>query len=821
MPNVAPATTCLHCGEPIAGTSGGEAGTSGGGERFCCTGCRAAYGLIRGMGLESYYQRRCLDPNQPTLKPEDQNDTVSRFNFQSYIQTDEHDVCTLHLMVEGLQCAACVWLIETVLRKQPGVLHARINMTTRRLVLKWKNNQTDAGSLVQAVAHLGYRLAPYDPSLLCAATAEREKKLLRALVVAGFATGNVMLFSVSVWAGQATGMEGFTRDLMHWLSALVALPAIAYAAQPFFASALKALKARRTNMDVPISLAIILTSAMSLVETIRMGEHVYFDSAIALVFFLLIGRYLDSRARGRARATGENLMGLRARAVTIVHDDGTREIAPPETLKPAMRILVAAGERIAADGLVVSGQSDIDTQLISGESLPERAAPGAKVFAGTLNLSAPLNVQVTAIGEDTLLGEIVRLMEAAEDARARYVALAERVARFYAPVVHTLAAAAFFGWWIVGAMAWQNALMVAIAVLIITCPCALGLAVPIVQVVAGGRFLSHGILMKTGTALERLATTDVCVFDKTGTLTLGKPQWINRNDLCAEDIHLAGSLAAVSKHPLSRALAQEIKDATPANGVQEIPGSGLKLMTANGEVRLGRRAWCGVRNGPQTEHSELWLSRPGKPPVRFAFTDRMRADAAEVVSTLKRRGLAVMLLSGDRSSAVEAAAHSAGIEDWRANLKPADKVAILQDLAAQGRRAMMVGDGLNDAPALAAAHVSISPSSAADVSQTAADVIFQGDKLAPVVEALSVAKRAERLIKQNFALSFAYNAVSVPLALAGLVTPLIAAVAMSASSIVVILNSLRLGIERGLFSPRKASAKMTRDTTLYEKEIQT
>ncbi|MCR4377858.1 MAG: heavy metal translocating P-type ATPase, partial [Rhodospirillales bacterium] len=661
-------------------------------------------------------------------------------------------------------------------------------------VLKWETKTTSAESLAHMVTRLGYRLAPYDPSLLSAETEQREKQLLRAMVVAGFAAGNVMLFSVSVWAGHSTGMGEFTRGMMHWLSALIALPAIAYSARPFFYSALTALKVWRTNMDVPISLAVILASTMSLVETIRMSDHVYFDSAISLVFFLLIGRYLDSRARGRARSAGENLMGLRARAVTIVQEDGRCEIAPPQKLNVGMRFLVAAGERIAADGQVLSGESDIDTQLINGESVPERAAPGCQVFAGTLNLSGPMTIRVTAVGEDTLLGEIVRLMEAAEDARAKYVALADRVARLYAPVVHTLAAAAFLGWWLGVGAPWQEALMVSIAVLIITCPCALGLAVPAVQVVAGGRLLRRGILMKSGTALERLASADVCVFDKTGTLTQGQPQWINAEDIGEDDIHLAASLAVVSKHPLSRALSRRVAGVAPAQGVEEIPGSGLRLDTPEGEVRLGRREWCGVEGRLESAEAELWLARPHVDPVRFIFTDQVRQDAAATVAELYRQGFKVMLLSGDRTAAVKAAAGQAGIIDWHAGLSPADKVKMLEALSAQGHRVMMVGDGLNDAPALAAAHVSLSPSSAADISQIVADVVFQGDKLASVLEAIHVAKRADRLIKQNFALSFVYNILTVPLALAGVVTPLIAAIAMSTSSLVVISNALRLNM---------------------------
>lgn len=802
---------CLHCGAPV------PPGSTGGGQ-FCCSGCRAAHDLIEGLGLDSYYQRRCLDPDQPSLKPDDDE---LRFDFSAYTQTDAVGLSTLHLMVEGLQCAACVWLIETVLKKQPGVKHARINMTTRRLVLKWDASAVSADTLAHIVTSLGYRLAPYDPSLLSAETERREKQLLRAMVVAGFAAGNVMLFSVSVWAGHATGMGEFTRGMMHWLSALIALPAIAYSARPFFHSALTALKARRTNMDVPISLAVILASSMSLVETVRMSEHVYFDSAISLVFFLLIGRYLDSRARGRARAAGENLMGLRARAVTIVLDDGRCEVAPPQKLKADMRFLVAAGERIAADGQVLSGESDIDTQLINGESVPERAAPGTQVFAGTLNLSGPMTIRVTAVGEDTLLSEIVRLMEAAENARAKYVALADRVARLYAPVVHTLAAAAFLGWWSVGGMAWQEALMIAIAVLIITCPCALALAVPAVQVVAGGRLMQRGMLMKTGTALERLATADVCAFDKTGTLTQGRPIWINKDALAEDDVRLAASLAAVSKHPLSRALTREVAGVAAAEGVEDIPGLGLKLATPNGEIRLGRREWCGAEGAPSSAEAELWLARPGVAPVRFVFTDQLRIDARDTVAELKRRGLQVLLLSGDRAPAVEAAAENAGINDWHAGLSPAAKVKMLEDLSAQGHRVLMVGDGLNDAPALAAAHVSLSPSSAADVSQTHADIVFQGARLGPVVEALDVAKRADRIIKQNLALSLAYNALTIPMALAGMVTPLVAAIAMSSSSILVISNALRLGLGRGFSLSRKTDTTTLKPVPPAKPDAQT
>ena len=775
---------CLHCGLPIPSDSSG-------GKEFCCAGCEAAYGMVQGLGLESYYQRRCIDPDVRPMRPEAE-ETV--FDFSSYVKTEEDGTASLHLMIEGMQCAACVWLIESVLARQEGVIHARINMTTRRLVLKWHPEKSDAEKLVGIIGQLGYKAAPFDPLVLGAETKAYEKNLLISMAVAGFAAGNVMLFSVSVWAGYFQGMGPATRELMHWLSALITLPAVAYGGMPFYRSAITALKSRRTNMDVPISLAVLLASGMSLFETIRGGEHVYFDSAITLLFFLLVGRYLDSRARGRARSMGEHLLALSATAVSVLNDDGSRSVIPPSKVRPGMRVLVSAGERISVDGKIIDGTSDIDTQLINGESIPAVAKPDTTVFAGTMNLTSPVTIIVTAVGEDTLLAEILRLMEAAEEGRARYVAIADRVSALYAPVVHGLALIAFVGWWLFVGAPWQQALMVAVAVLIITCPCALALAVPAVQVVASGRFLRRGILLKSGTALERLAEVDYVVFDKTGTLTMGKAELSKQNEITNDDVALAASMALASKHPLSRALVQAAgNNAIATKGVEEVPGAGLLLKTELGEIRLGRRDWCGVENNIPASGPELWLVRPNFPPLQFTFVDRLRPDGAEVIKNLQQMGLGVELLSGDREETVAMVAKELNIKTWNAGLSPTDKTTRLAELAGEGHRVLMVGDGINDAPALAGAHASLSPSSAADISQTAADIVYQGDKLSPVIEILDVARMADRLIKQNFALSFIYNASTIPLAMLGMVTPLIAAIAMSSSSLVVIGNSLRLG----------------------------
>ena len=740
---------------------------------------------MRGLGLESYYRRRVLDPHARAIRPDGE---PPRFDFAPYVTTLPGGDSSLTLAIDGLHCAACVWLIESVLSRMPGVISGRVNMTTRRLRLVWRTDEIDPRDMVGRIVALGYRLTPFDEAAADDEGASRQRALLRAMAVAGFAAGNVMLLSVSVWAGHAQDMGPATRDLMHWISGLIAMPAIAYAGQPFFRPALAALTAGRVNMDVPISLAVILAAGMSLVQTATSQPHAYFDSAITLLFFLLAGRYLDARSRGRARGVAANLLALRVRAVTVIDDNGDMRVTSPTEVKAGMTVLVAAGERIPVDGKIASGASDLDTAAITGESIPRPARPGDRVLAGTINLTGPLRIIVNSVGEDTILAEILRLVETAEQGRARYVALADRVARLYAPAVHSLALATLIGWLVLGA-GWQASLLTAIAVLIITCPCALALAVPAVQVAAAGRLLQGGILVKSATALERLAEADTIVFDKTGTLTEGRPVLLRDDGWSESDLAAAATLAATSRHPLARALADAAATAEPAEGVEETPGSGLAL----GATRLGSRDWCGAGPADEADGPELWFARPGKPMLRFAFRDEPRRDAEEVIAALLRMGYRVELLSGDRPLVAGAMAGRLGIAHWRGGCTPAAKAAHLRALADSGHRVCMVGDGLNDAPALGLAHVSLSPAEAMEIAQNAADAVFQGDRLRPVVELLTVARRARRLVLQNLGLAFAYNATTIPLAMAGLVTPLIAAIAMSGSSILVVGNALRLG----------------------------
>jgi Cu2+-exporting ATPase len=688
-----------------------------------------------------------------------------------------------------MHCGGCMRKVETALAGLPGVASARANLSARRVTVVHAPGGIGAPDLVDALAHAGFKAAELAEGAESAReTADRD--FLKRLGVAGFAAANIMLLSVSVWSASGPEMAPSVQSLFHWLSALIALPAVAYAGQPFFRSAAQALISGRLNMDVPISLGVTLATAMSLYQTMRGSEQVYFDAAVMLLFFLLTGRFLDQRMRTRAAGAAANLIGLSGTAATVVEPDGTTARLPARALSPGMRILTAAGERFAVDGRVIEGRGEVDESLITGETAPRSVSPGALVYAGTVSLTSPFVTVATATDENTLLAEIGRLMTAAEQARGRYVRLADRAARFYAPAVHILGAATFLGWLLAGA-GWETALTHAIAVLIITCPCALALAVPAVQVAATSRLFGRGVLVKAADGLERLAEVDTIVLDKTGTLTLGQPVLADAAHVGDATLAAAARLAAASRHPYARAVVRAAEarglPIKPAAEVAETAGFGLEF----GRERLGSAAWCGAVTAP-ADTAAVWYGGPDGIAVPLCFEDRPRPDAADIVGRLGAAGFATELLSGDRATAVEAAARNAGIGCWRAPVLPAEKIARLEELKTLGRKVLMIGDGLNDAPALAAAHASLSPSTAADISQTAADAVFQGERLAPILETLAVARAARRMALQNFVIAIGYNLVFVPLAIAGLVTPLLAAVAMSASSIAVTANAVRL-----------------------------
>ncbi len=687
----------------------------------------------------------------------------------------------LVLSLPTAHCAACITGVEAALLRQSGVRAARVNLTLRRVMIR-ADADTIAAPLIEALRRAGYEAHEMDPNLLTGT--EREgRDLAMRLGVAFFAMMNVMLLSVAVWAGG----EGATRDLFHWISALIAIPTVAFAGQPFFKSAGLALRAGRLGMDVPISLALILATTISLFETIKGGHHAYFDAAVMLCFFLLLGRYLDHRTRAIARSAAEQLAALEVpRAMVLVQ--GVEVARAISEIYINDLVVVRPGGRMPVDGVVVAGTSEVDRSLLTGESLPVFAGPNSLVQAGEVNLTGVLTLKVLAAGQNTSLHRMAELVAIAESAKTRYTSLAERAASWYSPLVHLLSFSAF-GFWM-----WQTggdlrfAINISAAVLIITCPCALGLAVPAVVTSASGKLFRKGLLIKDGTALERLARVDTVVMDKTGTLTMGIPEPLDFSHIPAEALQVATALSMASSHPLARAIAALGGQGADVTDICEVAGYGISGQYHGAAVRLGRADWCGADPIAMT----ATYLRLNNQTYAFGFTDKIRFGAEQAIAAFKAQGKDLYLISGDTTAAVRAMAERLGIEHWTAGALPQEKLSLINRLTSEGRQVLMLGDGLNDTAALAAATVSISPASALDAARVASDIVLLGNSMEPIADALRIARQSRHRIIENFLISGGYNVIAVPLALMGLATPLAAALAMSLSSITVTLNALRL-----------------------------
>lgn len=767
-PAAATSLLCTHCAAPLAPGQGS----------FCCAGCEAAHALVAGLGLDAFYRQR--DGKAGLLRPA----APPAADLAAHAEALAGGTHRIELLVSGLTCGACVWLVEQTLAAEPDMVAARASLTARRLSLRWRGGAARADEFGALLARLGFRVAPWSAACLRAAEDQEGRGLVRALGIAAFGSMNVMLVSVAVWVGSDMGTA--TRAAMHWLAMLIALPVVLVAGMPFYRSALDALRAGRLNMDMAVSLGVLATTAMSVSEVLRNGPYTWFDGATALLALLLAGRVLNHAGRRRARQAGAELIALQQGSATRIAADGSTATLPLAAIAVGDRLLVTAGERISLDAVLESGEAMLDTSATTGESLPRAFLRGEALPAGSVNMGAPFTARVTARMAEGSLAEMARLLERAEQAKSGITGLADRAARLYVPAAHAIALATFLGWWLGADLAWQAALVPAVAALIVTCPCGLAIAVPAVQTVAAGALFRRGLLLARPDALEHLAEADHVVLDKTGTLSEGRATLLP-DGWSAEALRAAAGLAAASRHPLARALHRACPDAPLAADVREVPGQGLIA----GAARLGSARFLGV--AAPADGMSLWYTAPGLAPQRFAFADALRADAAEAVTRLRAQGLTVEILSGDAAPAVVAAAATLGIAEWRAEVDPAAKAARVAALRAEGRRVLMIGDGSNDALALAEAHVAICPTGATDLTQRSADLVLRAEGLAPVAAAIGCARRAQRIARQNIGFSLAYNILAVPMAVAGLVTPLLAAAVMASSSLIVILNALRAG----------------------------
>lgn len=707
--------------------------------------------------------------------------------------SDHNEV--IELLVQGARCANCIAKIESGLLKFDEVHDARLNLSTGKLTVR--GHDLRPASLISRVERLGFKATCYQSSDTLAREKEAERLLLRSLAIAAFGVAFVVPLTdatVAVWLGVAD-MGPATRSLINWVVALVACPTALLASRPFFRSAFRSVSAGRANMDVPISLAIILSLGLSVYQSVLHGAQTYFDAAVMLAFLLLIGRYLDLHLRRRASQAARQLVEMQAVLVRRIAGGGLVETVIAAQVAPGDRLLIATGERLPVDGVAESSDVVIDASLVTGESAPVTVAHGALLRAGSVVLDRPITLKVTAAVADSLIADIARLVEAGQQVRSRYVRLADRAALAYVPMVHAAAIGVFVAWFLVLHAPFSASVTNAVAVLIVTCPCALGLATPAVQIVATGVLFRRGIIVKSGDALERLAAIDVAVFDKTGTLTSDRLEVSNCKALSDCDVRDAALLARASRHPLAQAVARAAGLGVVASGIREVEGSGLEARVNAQVWRLGQASWVGIIAERSTAPT-LWFRRGIGTPIRFEFNAPLRAAAMDTLSALSARKIEPRILSGDRDEAVAAIALRLGVPRWNAGVGPKEKALALTSLRSEGHRVLMVGDGINDAAALSLAHVSISPASASDAAQSAADIVFSGSSLYPVVVAIDVARQARRRVLENFSVAILYNLIAVPLAACGLVTPLLAAIMMASSSLVVTLNALRVRVRK-------------------------
>ena len=797
-------TQCFHCALPVPDPDRYRVKVDGKWQPVCCPGCEAVAAAILGYGLQGYYEHRTSPA--PTAEAGGELEDFRIYDDpevqRGFVHTDANGECDAALMLEGIRCTACVWLNESVLGRLPGVLGVGINATTHRAQLRWDPHKIRLSEILAAVRRIGYRAHPYDARQAEAAQRSERKQSLWRLFVAGFGMMQVMMYALPVYLAEPGSMTPDIEQLMRWAGLMLTLPVVLYSAGPFFEAAWRDLRLRRMGMDLPVALGIAVAFGASVWATLSGHGEVYFDSVSMFVFLLLCGRYLEIRARHAVARSLDYLSRAIPDVALRLGSAGDAQQVPVSALRPGDRVRVRSGERVPADGIVVEGKSFVDESLLSGESRPLARQTGDRLIGGSSNVADPLVMQVERIGADTVMSSIVRLMQQAATERPRLAANAERITGWFVAATLALAAGAAAAWWLVEP---RQALWVAVTILVVTCPCALSLATPVALTVATGRLARQGLIVCRGHVIETLARATDVVLDKTGTLTLGQLRLTRTHALAnmgeADCLAIAAALEQGSMHPIAKALIAAAPQALAARDSKHHAGLGVEAELDGQVYRLGRPEFVMAPH-----RTPAPLQDPALPPgssvamlgdesrclALFVFGDELRPDASEFIEALRRAGKRVHLLSGDRDGTVGQIAAALGIDAATANASPQTKLAYVQALQRQGRVVAMIGDGVNDAPVLAQASVSIAMSDGAWMSQRQADAVLLSGRLSDLNAAFATSTRALAVIRENLFWAVAYNLTAVPLAALGMVTPWMAGIGMSASSLVVILNSLRL-----------------------------
>lgn len=812
-------TCCYHCGLTVEGQSL----LTHDGKTFCCQGCLGAFRLIHQAGLAAYYDQRSIHFTGFKASTDEETTAWEDANFQKKVVQDvAGGFKEAHLLLEGIHCAACVWLNEQILRRIPGVMGAQVNFANYRATVCWDPEQTSLSQLIAALNRIGYKAHPYDSSRVEQVHRARDRALLLRLIVAGFGAANIMFIAVALYSGTFQGMEEHYRIFFHWVSLILATPVIFYSGSIFFQGAWQGLKAGHLTMDFSIAVGAGVTYAASLLALLEGSGKIYFDSVTLFVFALLLGRYLESAARRKAAGTLERITEFQPQNIQVIRN-GIEQPLPLAEVKIGDEIIVRPGEQIAVDGIILKGHTSVDESLLTGESVPVEKKTGSSVIGGSINGDGGIHVRVINIGSNTTLARIVETVLAAQASRSLTHGLAERLAAWFTGTIIILAIGTYTLWLGVDP---SQALENAVSVLIITCPCALGLATPAALLVACGAAARKGVLIREPSCLERLAGIDHVVLDKTGVVTEGHPRvtryapvsGINQQQLLTR----SASVERYSEHPLGRAILRAYEEqgwgplpmATDAS-IQ--PGMGLSALVDGLPTRVGRREFV-LEEGTypdflppilEGERPITWIacSVDHQPWGWLGLEDSIKEDAGTTIATLKNKGMQVTLLSGDRPEVVAWTAVQVAIEDHQGGVLPEGKLTYIRSLQSRGARVAMVGDGINDAPALALADVGMAAREATDLSVETSDIVLLNRELASVAFVVNLSQLTMRIIRENLWFSLSYNLITIPLAMLGWVTPVVAAVAMPLSSLLVVANALRLSNQTGVIHQQHSRQK--------------
>lgn len=798
------ANSCFHCGQALPTHGDYAVKIDNVIQPMCCPGCQAVAQAIINHHLSDYYRYRTVNSNMARERVPEALQKLAvydnpKLQTQFVVTTDNPNIKQTSLILEGIVCAACAWLSEKHVQQLAGVVEFRVNFTTHRAFLQWDSSLIKLSDILQAISAIGYLAHPLDVQRQEEVFKRERSRSLRRLAIAGLGSMQVMMLAVALYAGSYAGIDIELAHFFRWVSMFIATPVVLYSAWPFYLAAWRDLRAWRLGMDVPVALSIILAYVASLWATLTQQGDIYFDSITMFIFFLLTGRYLEMQARHRAGDTAEAMVKLIPAMATRLAANDQEEIIPVSELTPGERVRIKPGETIPADGLITAGRSSVDESLLTGESIPQSRTRGDRVIGGSTNIESPLEMTVEKIGQDTVLAAIQRLLDRAQREKPSLAKLADQVASYFVLSLLILAAVVALSWWWIdpGQMLW-----VVVSVLVVSCPCALSLATPVALVAATNRLMKLGILTTRGHAIETLSRVTHVVFDKTGTLTYGHMQLdsvvITGSLDKAQCLAIATALESGSEHPLAKAMmTSAITPILTVNDLLAVPSQGMQGVIAGVNYRIGRVEYAKPENifcaiDATRIQTSVVLADSTQVLAVFYFQDRLREDAAATVQSLRDLGVEVMLLSGDRTAVVEHVAHTIGITQWAAELTPSDKVARVEQLQQLGHVVAMIGDGINDAPVLARAQVSLAMGKGTQLAQNSADMVLLSERLPHVPLAIALSRRTLRIIRENLSWAVLYNVVALPLAAMGYITPWMAGIGMSASSLLVVMNALRL-----------------------------